>query len=127
MGAARAAGRAPALHPDYSGLVIPPNIAPLNFVVHEPGDRFRVRLSGSAGQPLEVRHYGTAPGRFDLFEDDGKTFDYERGRYRLRRLSVEAAAGGRLAIRETVVKDGAPVATESLRNRREVGLPEAPS
>ncbi len=60
------------------------------------------------GQALEVRHYGLSPGAFDLFEDDGKTFDYERGRYRIRRLSVEAGEGGRLSLRETLVKDGAP-------------------
>jgi alpha-D-xyloside xylohydrolase len=63
--------------------------------------------SRAYGQALEVRHYGTAPGSFDLFEDDGKTFDYERGGYRIRRLSVEARAGGRLALRESVVRDGA--------------------
>jgi alpha-D-xyloside xylohydrolase len=63
--------------------------------------------SRAYGQALEVRHYGTAPGSFELFEDDGKTFEYERGRYRIRRLSVEARAGGRLALRETVVRDGA--------------------
>ena len=50
------------------------------------------------GQALEVRFYGTAPGTFDLFEDDGRTFDYERGRYRIRRLSVGAGEGGRLAL-----------------------------
>jgi alpha-D-xyloside xylohydrolase len=60
------------------------------------------------GQPLEVRHYGSTPGTFDLFEDDGKTFDYERGRYRIRRLTVEPGDGGRLSLRETVVKDAAP-------------------
>jgi alpha-D-xyloside xylohydrolase len=60
------------------------------------------------GQALEVRHYGSAPGSFDLFEDDGKTFDYERGRYRIRRLRVEAGEGGRLSLRETVVKGVAP-------------------
>ena len=60
------------------------------------------------GQALEVRHYGSAPGTFDLFEDDGRTFDYERGRYRIRRLSVEAGEGGRLSLRDTVMKDAAP-------------------
>ena len=55
-----------------------------------------------------MRHYGATPGSFDLFEDDGKTFDYERGRYRIRRLSVEAGEGGRLSLKETVVTDAAP-------------------
>jgi alpha-D-xyloside xylohydrolase len=68
-----------------------------------------VTNSGRAvGQALEVRHYGRAPGSFDLFEDDGRTFEYERGRYRVRRLGVRAGGGGRLELSETVVKDGAP-------------------
>lgn len=64
--------------------------------------------SRAYGQPLEVRHYGTAPGSFDLYEDDGRTFDYERGEYRIRRLSVEALARGRLTLRETLSRTGAP-------------------
>jgi alpha-glucosidase (family GH31 glycosyl hydrolase) len=68
-----------------------------------------VTNTGSAvGQALEVRHYGRAPGSFDLFEDDGRTFDYERGRYRVRRLRVDAGGGGRSKLSETLVKDGAP-------------------
>jgi alpha-D-xyloside xylohydrolase len=63
--------------------------------------------SRAYGQALEVRHYGTAPGAFDLFEDDGTTFDYERGRYRIRRLSVEAGESGRLSLAEIMVKDDA--------------------
>ncbi len=60
------------------------------------------------GKPLEVRHYGRTSGTFDLFEDDGKTFGYERGVYRVRRLAVEIGAEGRAALTETVTKDGAP-------------------
>jgi len=29
--------------------------------------------------PLEVRHYGESPGELLLYDDDGETFDYERG------------------------------------------------
>lgn len=46
--------RPPRLRPDYSGLVIPPNIAPLNFVVEEPATRHRVRFRGDRGTPIEV-------------------------------------------------------------------------
>ena len=31
------------------------------------------------GGDLEVRHYGIADGTFQLYEDDGKSFDYQRG------------------------------------------------
>lgn len=46
--------RPPRLRPDYAGIVIPPNIAPLTFIVEEPGDRYRVRVSSTHGKPLEV-------------------------------------------------------------------------
>ena len=34
------------------------------------------------GRTLEVRFYGRTGGTFDLYEDDGKTFDYDKGKYR---------------------------------------------
>jgi hypothetical protein len=45
---------APRIQPDYSELIIPPNIAPLNFQIREPGSAFRVRLEADAGTPVEV-------------------------------------------------------------------------
>jgi len=47
-------GRPPRIHPDYTGLVIPPNIAPLNFAVREPGTLFYARLHAAKGAPVEV-------------------------------------------------------------------------
>jgi hypothetical protein len=35
--------RVPVIFPDYTGIVIPPNIAPLNFKINEPGKEFEVR------------------------------------------------------------------------------------
>ena len=32
------AGREPVIDPDYSGVTIPPNIAPLNFMIHGEGE-----------------------------------------------------------------------------------------
>jgi alpha-D-xyloside xylohydrolase len=46
------------------------------------------------GRPLEVRHYGKQAGSFDLYEDDGKTFDYERGKFRVRRIRIDASGQG---------------------------------
>ena len=46
--------RPPRLRPDYVGVVIPPNVAPLNFHVDEPGRQHRVRLEGANGPPVEV-------------------------------------------------------------------------
>lgn len=52
---------------------------------------------------LEVRHYGEKPGKLELYDDDGETFDYERGEYSWTRLSVERDERGAWA--GTVTKD----------------------
>src|SRR5262249_6589757 len=49
----------PVLHqtrikPDYVGVMIPPNIAPMNFTVQETGSGFFVRLHSSSGQAIEI-------------------------------------------------------------------------
>ena len=46
--------REPKLSPDYSGVVLPPNIAPLNFAVEEPGAGYFVRLHAAGGKPIEL-------------------------------------------------------------------------
>ncbi|MBI4659695.1 MAG: PD40 domain-containing protein [Verrucomicrobia bacterium] len=46
--------RPPRLEPDYCGTTIPPNLAPLNFVLEEPGTRFHVRIHSTKGNPLEL-------------------------------------------------------------------------
>ena len=48
------AGRAPKLSPDYAHITIPPNIAPLNFKVEEPGTSYRAEFRSTKGQPLTV-------------------------------------------------------------------------
>ncbi|HEV8303962.1 MAG TPA: TIM-barrel domain-containing protein [Gemmatimonadales bacterium] len=48
----------------------------------------------SAG--LEVRHYGEAGGRFELYDDDGVTFGYERGELSWTALSVDRDGAGKL-------------------------------
>src|SRR5947209_1739024 len=44
----------PALKPDYRDIIIPPNIAPLNFSIQEPGSRFYVRVHGRSGESIEL-------------------------------------------------------------------------
>jgi len=46
--------RPPRLDPDYCGTVIPPGIAPLNFIVQEPGTAYRVRIRSVNGRPIEM-------------------------------------------------------------------------
>jgi hypothetical protein len=51
---AAAVGRPAQIHPDYADTVIPPNIAPLNFLVRESGSRYLVRIRSQRGRPIEV-------------------------------------------------------------------------
>jgi alpha-glucosidase (family GH31 glycosyl hydrolase) len=43
--------------------------------------------------PLEVRHYGTREASYQLYDDDGETFDYEKGAFSLQPLRVAREAG----------------------------------
>jgi len=47
-------GREPKMSPDYSGVVLPPNIAPLNFAIEEPGACYFVRVHAANGKPIEL-------------------------------------------------------------------------
>ena len=49
-----AVARLPQIRPDYVGVVIPPNIAPLNFSVAEPGQAYLVKIHAASGDPVEV-------------------------------------------------------------------------
>ena len=42
------------IYPDYSSTVIPPNIAPLNFLVQEDGSYYLARIYSDKGQAIEV-------------------------------------------------------------------------
>lgn len=45
---------------------------------------------------LEIRHYGKADGAYRLYDDDGETFDYEKGAYAWRDIKVTRDKKGRL-------------------------------
>jgi alpha-glucosidase (family GH31 glycosyl hydrolase) len=47
-------------------------------------------------QSLEVRHYGTKEGTFLLYNDDGESYDYEKGEYTLTELKVKKNKNGNL-------------------------------
>jgi len=46
--------RPPKIKPDYSGTVIPPNIAPLNFLIQENASHYFVKIYSKQNEPLEV-------------------------------------------------------------------------
>jgi alpha-glucosidase (family GH31 glycosyl hydrolase) len=44
---------------------------------------------------LEIRYYGQKPGAYRLYDDDGETFDFERGEYSWRDIKVERLKNGK--------------------------------
>lgn len=46
--------------------------------------------------PLHIYHFGTEPGTYSLFDDDGETYAYERGEYAWRTIEVSKTDDGRL-------------------------------
>lgn len=52
-----------------------------------------------AGQPLEVRIYGSKSSSFCLYDDDGETFDYEKGKYTIKKLTSDCRI-------EDIISDG---------------------
>ncbi|HEY8175380.1 MAG TPA: DUF5110 domain-containing protein, partial [Gemmatimonadaceae bacterium] len=62
------------------------------------------QIPGAHDKPdLEVRHYGDAAGTFELYDDDGLTFDFERGAFSWTTLRVSRSPDGTL--RGEVVPD----------------------
>ena len=51
--------------------------------------------------PLEVRHYGKKENTYFLYDDDGDTFNYEKGEYSLTELKVERKSNGELTGKTT--------------------------
>ena len=46
--------RVASIYPDYYDLTLPPNIAPLNFIINETGTKFRVEIAGENGKPIVI-------------------------------------------------------------------------
>ncbi|HEY9343346.1 MAG TPA: TIM-barrel domain-containing protein [Hanamia sp.] len=42
---------------------------------------------------IEIRYYGEKPGTYRLYDDDGETFNYEKGAYTWREIKVENKKG----------------------------------
>jgi alpha-D-xyloside xylohydrolase len=43
--------------------------------------------------PLEIRVYGQADGSFELYNDDGNSYNFEKGEYSIQKLEVKAGNG----------------------------------
>lgn len=51
--------------------------------------------------PVEIRVYGLLDGQFDLYNDDGKSFNFEKGDYSIQRLKTRSGKG-------TIEQTGSP-------------------
>jgi Tol biopolymer transport system component len=54
LSSAKAVGESPRIDPDYTSVVVPPNIAPLNFRIMEPGQDYVVRISSGSAPAIEI-------------------------------------------------------------------------
>ena len=57
---------------------------------------------------LEIRYYGAAPGLYKLYDDDGETFDYEKGIYSWREIRVAKDKKGKLTGSFSKAEKGKP-------------------
>ena len=58
--------------------------------------------------PIEVRYYGSKPGTYRLYDDDGETFNYEKGQYSFREIRVTKQANGQISGTISVPEPGKP-------------------
>lgn len=72
--------------------MIPPQL-------HTPGETEKL--------PLQIRYYGTKESSWNLYDDDGITFDYERGKFTWTRLDVKKDKKGQLTGSWVAPKDPA--------------------
>ncbi|NLS95851.1 MAG: hypothetical protein GXX96_27260 [Planctomycetaceae bacterium] len=89
----------PRIHPDYSEIVIPPNIAPMNFEVCESGSRFLVKISSENGDPIEI---GTRRSRISIPADPWRSL-LQANRGGDLRIDVYVEAAGQWWRYETIV------------------------
>lgn len=57
---------------------------------------------------IEIRHYGTRDGKYELYDDDGETFDYEKGDYSWRQISIQKQPSGVFIRNISPAKTGKP-------------------
>lgn len=91
----------PKLVPDYTSLIIPPNIAPMNFEVDMPGEEYVARVTGADGTSIvadgEVIQWDMKDWHKLLEASKGKDIQYEvyvknDGKWKLYKFSNHVAA-----------------------------------
>jgi len=79
------------VQPDYAGTVIPPNIAPLNFIIHQDGSGYFVKIYSKRGNPIEI--FSKTPKIVIPKRTWHKLLDLNRGRQLNMDVYVESGAG----------------------------------
>ncbi|HCE57983.1 MAG TPA: cytochrome C biosynthesis protein [Prolixibacteraceae bacterium] len=51
--------RVASIYPDYYDLTLPPNIAPLNFIINETATKFNIEITGQNGTPIKIETKNT--------------------------------------------------------------------
>jgi len=80
---ALAVGRSPRIEPDYAEVVIPPNLAPLNFLVQEDASQYEVRITAQQGSPVTISSHSSEiaipekPWRSLLAANRGRAIGFE--------------------------------------------------
>ncbi len=64
--------------------------------------------AADAHLPLTIRYYGTKTGHFTLYDDDGETFNYEKGECTYVQITVSKNAAGKLIGTMSLPEKGKP-------------------
>ena len=57
---------------------------------------------------LEIKYYGSKEGNYKLYDDDGETYDYEKGMYSWREIKVTTDKKGKLSGTISKAENGKP-------------------
>ena len=87
----RSIDRPAKVKPDFTGSVIPPNIAPLNFVIQQEGTGYLVKIYSKNGKPVEI--FSKTPTIVIPRRAWHKLLDLNRGRQLSLDVYVKSAAG----------------------------------
>jgi hypothetical protein len=66
---AQFASRLPTIQPDYTGITVPGNIAPLNFSIKETGQEYIVQIQSKHGSAIRIQNNS---GNFQIPKDEWK-------------------------------------------------------
>ncbi|PYF72751.1 glycoside hydrolase family 31 protein [Pedobacter nutrimenti] len=83
---------------DGEVITVEPGLDKIPVYVKDGGiiPMMKARLNAPRGNEktdLEIRYYGTAPGKYTLYDDDGESYNYEKGQYSFREIQVALSGG----------------------------------